>query len=152
MGVTITVGNEADLNQAIATVDAAVSGSYTIAFAGTIFEGTDTGAAINGGTVDLTAPPDLYALNLAPGVSVTIKGAGYTLDGANAYRGLFVYAGAVTIEDLTIADAHPATSSGAWPTATPSTSPTCKPTSPMPRWTRTTTCCPSPTAMAAAAR
>jgi hypothetical protein len=44
----------------------------------------------------------LYAINLRGADSLDIEGHGGTLDGKNNQRGLFVYAGAVTIEDLTI--------------------------------------------------
>ncbi|MGA9869193.1 MAG: hypothetical protein WBQ75_22395, partial [Acetobacteraceae bacterium] len=93
-----TVTDETELNQAIAAIDGiTAAGTYTIDIAGTITEGTDTGAGL---------PPDLYAINLQPGVSLVIDGGGTgTLDGANAYRGFFVYAGDVTIENLTIANA-----------------------------------------------
>ena len=40
-----------------------------------------------------------------PGVSLVIDGGGGTLDGAGHYRGLLVFGGDVTIENLTIADA-----------------------------------------------
>ncbi len=86
-------------------VDAATSGSFTIAFEGDITEGTDSGSNISFGNKNLSAPPDLYALNLANGVTVTIDGAKNTLDGAGQYQGFFVYQGNVTIESLTIADA-----------------------------------------------
>jgi hypothetical protein len=62
---TIDVGTEQALNQAIETVDNALSGTYVIQFTATITEGTDTGDSL---------PADLYALNLQTGVSVTIDG------------------------------------------------------------------------------
>ena len=52
----IMVSNELELNQAIATVDAATSGSYTIEFTTTITEGTDTGGAIDYDGKSLSAP------------------------------------------------------------------------------------------------
>src|SRR6202011_37007 len=91
--MTIDVSNEIELNQAIASADAATSGSFDIVFTLSITEGTDVGNSITFGAQTLSAPPDLYALNLASGVSVTIDGGGNTLDGAGAYRGFFVYAG-----------------------------------------------------------
>ncbi|WP_419727803.1 beta strand repeat-containing protein [Lichenicola sp.] len=85
-GGIIDVANIGDLNAAIQTVDAATSGqSYTIAFTQTITESTNP-----------------MALNLASGVNVTVDGGGYLLNGSGAYRGLFVYAGSVTIQNLTI--------------------------------------------------
>ena len=104
-GMTLDVASEDMLNQAIALVDAAGAGSYTIRFTGNITEGTDAGTQITYGTQTLSVPLDLYAINLAAGVSLTIDGGSHTLDGANAYRGLFVYAGNVTIQNLTIANA-----------------------------------------------
>ena len=71
---TIDVGNETELNQAIASADAATSGSFDIVFTQGITEGTDVGNSITFGAQTLSAPPDLYALNLASGVSVTIDG------------------------------------------------------------------------------
>jgi hypothetical protein len=88
MTTTIQVGNEQQLNQALATVDAAASGAYLIQF-----------------TADITEASELYAINLKSGVTLTIDGQGHKLDGANQYRGLFALAGAVTIQNLTITDA-----------------------------------------------
>jgi hypothetical protein len=85
----LSVGSFAALNEAISAVDAQTTGSYTITVTGSITETTY-----------------LTALDLASGVSVTIDGGGFTLDGGGAYRGLFVYAGNVTIENLKIQDAH----------------------------------------------
>ncbi|MGP7985203.1 autotransporter-associated beta strand repeat-containing protein, partial [Rhodoblastus sp.] len=91
---TITVTNEAQLNQAIQAADQEkTGGTYTIQFGATISEGTDTALGL---------PADLYALNLQSGVNVVIDGAGNALDGNSQYRGLFVYAGTVQISDLTI--------------------------------------------------
>jgi hypothetical protein len=90
MSATIlAVGTAAELNDAIATVNAAATGAFTIRF-----------------TANITESADLRALSLASGVTVTIDGEDHALDGANTYRGLFVYAGAVTIEDLTIRNAR----------------------------------------------
>jgi autotransporter-associated beta strand protein len=85
----MTVDSFDQLQEAIEAVDVQTSGSYTITLSGSIAE---------------TA--DLLALNLHSGVSVTIDGDGGTLDGGGGHRGLFVYAGTVTVENLTIADAH----------------------------------------------
>src|SRR5665213_3400332 len=105
MTTTINVGTEAQLNQAIATVDGATSGSYVIQLTANITEGTDSGASITFEGSTLSAPPDLYAFNLNSNVQVTIDGSNgsggnFTLDGNNTYRGLFVYSGAVTIDNL----------------------------------------------------
>jgi hypothetical protein len=62
-------------------------------------------------TISLTADIDLktanvvtelLAINLAAGDTLTIEGNNQVLDGANATNGLFVYAGTVTVDDLTI--------------------------------------------------
>ncbi len=97
-GTTINndVTSEAQLNDAIATFDGETSaGTYTIDLAGsTITEGTDGGGGL---------PLDLYAIsNAHAGVSVVIDGGGGTLDGDGKYRGLLVFAGNATIENLTI--------------------------------------------------
>lgn len=82
-----TVTTEDQLNQDLAAIAGGTS-SYTISF----------GAGF-------TLNTDLLAVNLGPGGSLTLLGNGQTIDGAGAYRGLFDYAGALTIDDLTIANA-----------------------------------------------
>jgi len=86
------------LNAAIAAADqATTAGSYEIDLAA-------------GANIELTGA--LNAINLHAGVTLDIEGEGATLNGANAQgvsdhqRGLFVYAGTVTIESLTIANAE----------------------------------------------
>lgn len=44
-------------------------------------------------------------VSLTNGGSLTLDGNGDTRDGAGAYRGLFVYSGAMTVENRTIVDA-----------------------------------------------
>ena len=84
-----TVSSEQQLDNAISALDKVTApGAYTITFSGAIVESADP-----------------LALNLASGVDVTIEGSGYALSGANAHRGLFVYAGSVAIDNLTIEDA-----------------------------------------------
>jgi hypothetical protein len=86
----MSVLNVADLNNVIAQAAAETSpGVYEI----------DIGADITltGATLD-----ELAAINLKSGVTLDIVGQGHTLDGGNMQRGLFVYSGTVTIEDLTI--------------------------------------------------
>jgi hypothetical protein len=105
----IDVANELELNQAIATVDAASSGDFVIQFTADITEGTDAGGSISFEGKTLSAPLDLYALDLQSGVTLTISGttAGggrYTLSGAGNYRGFFAYSGSVTIQNLVIAN------------------------------------------------
>ncbi|MEO6841913.1 MAG: NF038122 family metalloprotease, partial [Bradyrhizobium sp.] len=53
----------------------------------------------------LTETSELYAINLHGNDTLTIEGQGATLDGAGHGRGLFVYSGNVTINDLIIANA-----------------------------------------------
>jgi len=53
----------------------------------------------------LTESADISAINLAGNDTLTLYGQGAALDGAGAYRGLFAYAGATTIKNLTIEDA-----------------------------------------------
>ena len=59
-------------------------------------------------TGDIVLDRQLYAVNLQGGTAggdvLTIDGGGHTLDGANAYNGLFVYDGTVDIRDLTLAN------------------------------------------------
>src|SRR5580658_189725 len=103
---TITVSSEAQLNAAIGTVDAASSGSFEIDFGNPDLSlGNDSGQSfiVDGTTV--ADPPDLLAINLNSGVSLTVNGEGDALDGQNKYRGLLVYAGDVSIENLTIENA-----------------------------------------------
>ena len=77
----------ADLNAAILAADgeAASSGAFEIDI---------------GGAISLT--DQLLAVNLKAGVSLDIQGGGNVLDGGGSQRGLFVYSGAVTVENLTL--------------------------------------------------
>ena len=88
LGIPITVDSAADLASAIATVNAASAGNFTLDFA-----------------ANLTLSGQLASLDLHAGVSVTIEGQGNTLNGAGTSPGFAVAAGTVTIADLTIADA-----------------------------------------------
>ena len=97
MIIVFTVASEADLNAAIRAIDvggadAAQNTAYTINITGPI---------------SLTT--DLLAINLESGSSLTIAGtngvggpAPQTLDGNGSQRGLFVYAGNVTVQNLTL--------------------------------------------------
>jgi hypothetical protein len=85
------VTDETDLNTAIkaAAAAAANSGAYEI----------DIGQ-------NITLTTALEAINLKTGVTLDIEGGNYALDGNhNTERGLFVYAGTVTIDSLTIQNA-----------------------------------------------
>jgi hypothetical protein len=53
---------------------------------------------------NITLDAALKAINLYAGSDLTILGGGNTLDGAGLYRGLFVYDGNVTLDNLTLAD------------------------------------------------
>jgi plastocyanin len=90
---TFSVSSEATLNAAIAAID--VSGAQSR---------TNTAYRIDF-VKGFTLGSDLDAINLAAGDSLTIDGAGASLNGGGAQRGFFVYSGAVEIENLTIADA-----------------------------------------------
>ena len=94
MTTNFTVTNETELNADIRAID--VSGADAA---------QNTNYVINIiGTIDLTT--DLLAINLESGSSLTIGGTngsgGAALDGGGSQRGLFVYAGNVTVENLTI--------------------------------------------------
>ncbi len=87
--VTITqpITTEAQLEAAIVQADTAVAGSgvITIDLAG-----------------DIAFNSELSAINLKSGVTLDIQGNGCVLDGGGAWRGLLVYSGAVTVENLTL--------------------------------------------------
>jgi Tetratricopeptide repeat len=78
---------EAQLNAAITTANMAAAGwgTFTISLGANIALGSA-----------------LTAINLRPGVSLDIEGNGYALDGGDTQRGLFVYSGALTVENLTL--------------------------------------------------
>src|SRR5882757_7434675 len=93
----IDVSTLDELNGAIAFVDAQTSGSYTIHFTADMTEGTSAlvgshgnltnpdGSAATANGQPVAARNDLYAFNVASGVTVTIDGDNHTLDGANTY-------------------------------------------------------------------
>jgi hypothetical protein len=86
---TYNVSTLAGLNSAIEAVDAATAGSGAQAI------------DIESGTISVTSA--LEAINLAAGVSLTISGAsGAVLDGGGTQRGLFIYSGDVSIENVTL--------------------------------------------------
>src|SRR6516162_4384066 len=85
-----SVGDITTLNTDIRSIDvggsnAATNTNYTITFTG-----------------DINLTSQLLAINLASGSTLTIEGSNHVIDGGNTQRGLFVYAGTVTISDLTI--------------------------------------------------
>ena len=82
-----TVTTEAELNKDLAAI-AGGTGSYTITF---------------GNTITLTG--DLLAVNLGKGGLLSLDGADFTLDGNSNFRGLFAYAGGLSISNLEIANA-----------------------------------------------
>ncbi len=62
-------------------------------------------------SANFTLSKDLLALNLAGGSTLTVVGAGHTIDGghtsgATGFRGWLVYAGNVTFQDLTVKNAR----------------------------------------------
>ena len=85
--VTTQVMSEADLNAAIAAADSAAANSGALEI--------DLG-----GNIALSSA--LNAINLKSGVTLDIEGGNFALDGGGAQRGLFVYSGVVTIENLTL--------------------------------------------------
>src|SRR5882724_7266895 len=91
--VTYNAFDFASLNNAIASADGA-----SLASGGS---GTNYVINITSG-INLSS---MYAINLAGNDSITINGNGATLDGGGVYRGFFVYAGTVVINDVTIQNA-----------------------------------------------
>jgi hypothetical protein len=92
MTTTLTASTTAQLNQDIATADAATSGGFIIDLQGNI-----------------TETAQLHAIDLQPGVPLTIDGSNgsggvHRLDGAGSH-GFLVDAGSVTIENLSLSNA-----------------------------------------------
>ena len=92
-----TIHNQAELNAAVREISiggasAATNAAYTITFAADLTDANKFNA-------------DLAAINLASGSTLNIVGAGHTMDGADTYRGFFVLAGEVTINQLKIQNA-----------------------------------------------
>jgi hypothetical protein len=90
---TYTIGSEADLNAALTQID--LGGPSSVPGFAYIFDFT----------AGFTLSSELFAINLAAGDTLTINGDGQTMNGGGMQRGFFVYAGDVTIENLTILDA-----------------------------------------------
>src|SRR5580704_15138426 len=82
-GLINPVTNETDLNPDLETVAAETSGGFTLTL---------------GASFVLSS--DIEAIDLHAGVTLTIDGAGNTLNGNDLHRGFLVYAGTVTIENL----------------------------------------------------
>ncbi|WP_232630428.1 autotransporter-associated beta strand repeat-containing protein [Methylobacterium sp. Leaf118] len=102
----------ADTHVVIGTDYAGVSDAATLS---TIITGINQSSAASGGGgvhysitlaagATLTETADLAAIKLSGADTLTIHGAGATLNGADAFRGLTVTSGGVTIENLTLAD------------------------------------------------
>jgi len=91
MSITLIVVNEAQLNGDLEFIDTSTTPdvAYTIDLESNI---------------TLASTSALNAINLATGSSLTINGNGHTLDGGGAQRGLFVYAGTVAVDELSIND------------------------------------------------
>ena len=85
----VTVSTEAQLDAAIAQANAMTGNgrSLTIHLAANIA---------------LTA--DMAAITLNGGTALNIDGGGFTIDGGALHRGVFVYSGAVTLQNLTVAN------------------------------------------------
>jgi hypothetical protein len=78
-------------NNAIAAIDAGGSQAAAVAYTITL-----------DASITLSADPSL--INLVNGATLSIQGAGYPLNGFGLYRGLFVYAGTVTVNNMNKTD------------------------------------------------
>jgi hypothetical protein len=98
VATSFTITDASDLAADIALIDAGGADAqsntaYTFNF------------QLSGGVTTLTLAAQLDAINLDAGSSLAINGNGDTLSGGNRYNGFFVYAGNVSISDLTITNA-----------------------------------------------
>jgi hypothetical protein len=112
-GGSATATDASDLNALITAADSqTTAGTLTINISGSIALNT-LPAVANGETLAwsgnhatptaVTAVPDIAAVNLHSGVSLVIVGTdNAVLDGGNTVRGLFAYAGNLTVDNLTI--------------------------------------------------
>ncbi len=109
---TATATSASDLNTLIKAADLASSGTFTINISGSLALNT-LPAVANGESITiinnvatvtkLSAVPDINAINLHSGVSLIFNGTNSAiLDGGSTVRGLFAYAGNVTVNNLTI--------------------------------------------------
>ena len=91
-GGVIQVNDTASLISAIAELNAQASGTWDIDL-------------ISNVTLNAQLPAIVLGLTTFNNRTLTINGEGHTLSGNNTFRGLFVYSGAVTIENLQISHA-----------------------------------------------
>jgi hypothetical protein len=114
-GGSATAASASDLNALIAAADSQASaGTLTIDISGSISLNTLPAVAdgesltfasgsTTGTITAVTAVPDIAAIDLHSGVSLVINGSNNAiLDGGNTVRGLFAYAGNLTVNNLTI--------------------------------------------------
>jgi len=90
--INFDIASGADFDDALAQIDvggaqSAADTAYSFTFRADTF---------------LQPSADLYAVNLASDDTLTINGDNATIDGGDLFQGLFVYSGAVTVDDLTI--------------------------------------------------
>ena len=88
-GATFGNTDTTTLNGAIRTIDTGAAGNYVIDL-----------------TSNITLTSQLLAFNLPAGSTLTIDGKGNVVNGGNTYNGFFAYSGSVTIDNLTISNAH----------------------------------------------
>ena len=93
--MSASVGTQQDFNDAILGLRDVGPGQYTITLTATIYD--DVAIPGVGGL-------GLYTLDLPAGVSLTILGNGFALDGEGEGSGIAVVSGKVTIQSLTIED------------------------------------------------
>ncbi len=90
---TLTAANETEFDAAMVRADL----TDGVPFATTVIS-LDPAS----GTLALTSDP--YAVNLAANARLEIRGNGATMDGGGQFRGLFAYAGSLTVSNLTLAN------------------------------------------------
>jgi hypothetical protein len=90
---SFSVSNAAQWNAAVQAIDLTGTDSH----ANTAYTITITASFTIGATA-------LDAINLASGNTLAVQGGSNTIDGGGTQRGLFVYSGVVTVQDLALAD------------------------------------------------
>ncbi len=90
MGSNFVVTSAVQLSNDIASID----------FGGDLSEAGGTYTITLG--ADIILAGDMLAINLAPGAQLYILGAGHTVFGGDIYRGLFLSAGTLSLQSLTI--------------------------------------------------